>query len=66
MKLITTMIDTLGGPVQVNNLLAALNLKTISDANLKKMETRAGEVGLSLSKDISREAAQEAFAKEMK
>lgn len=60
------MIDTLGGPVQVNNLLAALNLKTISDANLKKMETRAGEVMLSLSKDISREAAQEAFAKEMK
>ena len=55
------MIDTLGGPQQVNNLLAALNLKTISERNLKMMEARAGEVLVCQSQDISRKAAQEAF-----
>lgn len=31
----SAMIDSLGGPKQVNNMLATLNLKSISDSNLK-------------------------------
>lgn len=60
------MIDTLGGAEQVNNLLAALNLKTISNSNLKKMEARAGDAVIELSSEISKQAAQEAFSREMR
>ncbi|XP_053400079.1 uncharacterized protein LOC123542175 isoform X3 [Mercenaria mercenaria] len=42
-KLGTAMIDSLGGPVRVNNFLSTLNVKPICNRNLKKMEERAGE-----------------------
>ena len=35
--LATCMIDSLGGPNKVNNLLAALNSPTISSSKLKKI-----------------------------
>lgn len=59
------MIDSLGGPRRVNNMLATLNLKTVSDANLKKMEIRAGDVVEKVSAESSRAAAEEAFTNEM-
>ena len=45
------MIDGLGGPVKVNNFLAALNMKPIGNKNLKIMEEQAGAVVESLSKE---------------
>ena len=42
--MISAMIDSLGGPKRVNNFLSTLNLKPVSNKNLKKMEVRAGEV----------------------
>ncbi|CAG2241477.1 unnamed protein product [Mytilus edulis] len=41
---ITAMIDALGGPQRVNNVLSTLNLPPISHKNLKVMERRAGEM----------------------
>ncbi|XP_053392723.1 uncharacterized protein LOC123542269 isoform X2 [Mercenaria mercenaria] len=64
-KLGTAMIDSLGGPRRVNNMLATLNLKTVSDANLKKMEIRAGDVVEKVSTESSRAVAEEAFKNEM-
>ena len=60
------MIDNLGGPYQVNNLLAVLNLKTINSKNLKKMENRAGEAIEAVSIESSKKAAKEAFQIEMR
>ena len=57
------MIDSLGGPVKVNNFLAALNMKPIGNKNLKIMEERAGAVVESLSKESSRKAAADASGK---
>ncbi|XP_053393563.1 uncharacterized protein LOC128555367 [Mercenaria mercenaria] len=64
-KLGTAMIDRLGGPRRVNNILATLNLKTVSDANLKKMEIRAGSVVEKVSAESSQAIAEEAFKNEM-
>jgi hypothetical protein len=60
------MIDTIGGAEKVNNVLAALNLRPISNPNLKNMETRCGEVMIGLSEDLSKAAAQDAFSMEMR
>ena len=60
------MIDTIGGADRVNNVLAALNLRPISHPNLKKMETRCGEVMIGLSEDLSKAAAQDAFSMEIR
>ncbi|CAG2185916.1 unnamed protein product [Mytilus edulis] len=43
-KLGAAMIDALGGPQRVNNVLSTLNLPPISHKNLKVMERRAGEM----------------------
>jgi len=56
------MIDTIGGADKVNNVLAALNLGPISHPNLKKLETRCGEVMIGLSEDLSKAA----FSMEMR
>ena len=60
------MIDSLGGPKRVNNFLATLNLKPVSNKNLKKMEVRAGEIIELVSKESDRNAAKEAYASEMR
>ncbi|XP_053400902.1 uncharacterized protein LOC128557554 isoform X2 [Mercenaria mercenaria] len=59
------MIDSLGGAEKVNNLLAVLNLKAIHPKNLKLMETRAGEAIQEVSRESCKNAAKEAFEKEM-
>jgi len=43
-KYFPAMIDSVGGPVRVNNLLSTLNVPTISNARLKEMERRTGAV----------------------
>lgn len=62
----TAMIDSLGGPVRVNNFLASLNLKPISNKNLKTMERRAGNVVEQVADKSARQSALDAFQKEMK
>ena len=59
------MIDSLGGPVRVNNVLSTLNLKTINVKNLKSMENRAGRTVEMVSKESTHAAANEAFKQEM-
>ena len=60
------MIDSIGGADKVNNVLTALNLRPISNPNLKNMETPCGEVIIGLSEDLSKAAAQDAFSMEMR
>lgn len=59
------MVDSVGGPVKVNNFLSTLNVPTVSNKNLKVMETRAGEVIEHISKMSSSQAAQEVYKEEM-
>lgn len=47
------MIDNLGGPDRVNNVLAALNLKPISQKNLKMIERRPGNFFECIAKSSS-------------
>ncbi|XP_053389293.1 uncharacterized protein LOC123543346 isoform X1 [Mercenaria mercenaria] len=61
----STMIDSLGGAEKVNNLLAVLNLKAIHPKNLKLLENRAGEAIQEVSRESCKNAAKEAFEKEM-
>ncbi|XP_065929397.1 uncharacterized protein [Magallana gigas] len=64
-KLGTAMIDSLGGPDRVNNVLAALNLKPISQKNLKMIERRAGNFVESIAKSSMSKAAKDSFELEM-
>ncbi|XP_053390150.1 uncharacterized protein LOC128553063 [Mercenaria mercenaria] len=64
-KLGTAMIDSLGGPVKVNNMLSTLNMPTISNKNMKKMERWAGNVIEKVALMSTRTAAKETFDKEM-
>ena len=63
--IITAMIDSLGGADRVNNVLAALNLKPISQKNLKLMERRAGNFVESVAKKSTAKAAKDSFELEM-
>lgn len=58
------MIDSLGGPDRVNNVLAALNLKPISQKNLM-IERRAGNFVESIAKSSMSKAAKDSFELEM-
>ena len=66
MFILVAMIDSIGGPVKVNNMLTALNLKEIPDRNLKLMERRVGPGILSYAEKSTREAAEATFQAEMK
>lgn len=59
------MINSLGGPVRVNNFLTVLNLKFISNRNLKKMENRAGQMVETVAVESTKNAAEETVEKEM-
>lgn len=61
----SAMIDSLGGPDRVNNVLAALNLKPISQKNLKMIERRAGNFVESIAKSSMSKAAKDSFELEM-
>ena len=38
------MVDSIGGPVRMNNFLSTLNILEIQDKNLKLMKRRAGDL----------------------
>lgn len=59
------MIDSLGGPNKVNNMLAALNIPSISNSKLKKMERRTGTSIEKVASESMQAAAKEAFQREM-
>lgn len=59
------MIDSIGGPVKVNNMLSTLNIPPIGEKNLKCMERRAGEVVEKVAGMSTLNAAKEAFEMEM-
>lgn len=64
-KLGTGMIDSLGGPDRVNNILSTLNLKPMNPKSLKHMERRAEAYVEAVAKMSTRKAASEAFETEM-
>jgi hypothetical protein len=59
------MIDSVGGPQRMNNILATLNLPTISHKNLKVMERRAGAMIETYSDENMKNESRKAFAEEM-
>ncbi len=59
------MIDNMGGPVRVNNALTTLNLSSISNKGLKKMERRAGDAVTKVADKSMKMAAKEAYEMEM-
>lgn len=61
----SAMIDSLGGPNKVNNMLAALNIPSISNSKLKKMERRTGTSIEKVASESMQAAAKEAFQREM-
>ncbi|WAR00191.1 hypothetical protein MAR_024563, partial [Mya arenaria] len=56
MRNISTMIDCVGGPTNVNNMLSTLNIPTL--ANNKLME---GEAVESVASKSTEQAAQDCF-----
>ena len=59
------MVDSIGGPVRMNNFLSTLNILEIQDKNLKLMERRAGDLIETVATESTRAAANEAFKAEM-
>lgn len=59
------MIDNLGGPDRVNNVLAALNLKPISQKNLKMIERRPGNFFECIAKSSMSKVARNSFKLEI-
>ncbi|XP_062590600.1 uncharacterized protein LOC134252182 [Saccostrea cucullata] len=64
-KLGTAMIDSLGGPDRVNNLLSTLNIPTINNKTLMSMQRRAGENVESVSLLTTKKAANDTYHMEM-
>ena len=58
------MMDGVGGPVKVNNLLSTLNLQTIN--NRSQNVWRAGNVIETVAKQSALKAAKEAYAEELR
>lgn len=58
------MIDALGGPQRVNNVLTTLNLPPISHKNLKVMERRAGDMIEDFANLSMEQRGREAFEAE--
>ncbi|KAH3890171.1 hypothetical protein DPMN_014243 [Dreissena polymorpha] len=59
------MVDSLGGPSGVYNILSTFNLKTKSDTNLKIMEQPAGEVIEQVATESARIEASDAILNEI-
>ncbi len=60
------MIDSLGGPDRVNNMLTTLNIKPINCKSLKNMERRAGNAIETVANELERKMAKMAYDHEMK
>ncbi|VDI62818.1 Hypothetical predicted protein [Mytilus galloprovincialis] len=59
------MLDSIGGPQRVYNVLTTLNLPSISHKNLKVMERRAGDMIEDFANISMERRGREAFAGEM-
>ena len=59
------MVDSIGGPVRMNNFLSFLNIPEILDKNLKLMDRRAGDLIETVATESTPAAANEAFKTEM-
>ncbi|XP_061192131.1 uncharacterized protein LOC133200328 [Saccostrea echinata] len=64
-KIGAAMIDNVGGPQRMNNLLTTLDLPFINNRSLKTMERRAGQIIEKYAKDNMKEESMMAFEKEM-
>ncbi|CAC5416302.1 unnamed protein product [Mytilus coruscus] len=65
-RFVETMINSLGGPQRVNNVLTTLNLPSISHKNLKVMERRAGDMIEDFANMSMDRREREAFAAEIR
>lgn len=59
------IIDSLGGPQKVNHMLAALNIPTISNTNLKKMKRRAGKSIEKIASEFMKAVVKDDYRSEM-
>lgn len=64
-KIGTAMIDSVGGPQRMNNILTTLNLPSINERSLKVMERRAGELIENFAEDNMKKECSLAFESEM-
>ena len=62
----SAMVDSMGGPQRVNNVLSTLNLPVISNKNLKKMERRAGKMIEEYAEESMKRASFSAYDQEMR
>jgi len=60
------MIDSGEGSGKVNNLLSTLNIPPIGKKNLQNIERRAGGFVEKVADHSAKEAAKDAFQKEMR
>ncbi|XP_062576614.1 uncharacterized protein LOC134238504 isoform X3 [Saccostrea cucullata] len=64
-KVGAAMIDSVGGPQRMNNLLTTLDLPFINNRSLKVMERRAGQIIEKYAEENMKEESLMAFEKEM-
>lgn len=60
------MIDNVGGPRRMNNLLTTLDLPSIDNKSLKAMERRAGKMIENYADRNMKTECKKAFDKEMR
>ena len=65
MIFLTAMIDSIGGPTKVNNVLTALNIPTVPNRNLKKWNVELAKVLKKLPIKSAQAAANETLEQEM-
>lgn len=59
------MIDSVGGPQRMNNLLSTLYLPIINNRSLKTMERRAGNIIEQYAEENMKQESIVAYEKEM-
>lgn len=62
---IEAMIDSVGGPQRMNNLLTTLDLPFINNRSLKTMERRAGQFIEKYAEENMKKESAMAYEKEM-
>lgn len=59
------MIDSVGGPQRMNNLLSTLDLPIINNRSLKTMERRANNIIEQYAEENMKKESKMAYEKEM-
>ena len=59
------MIDSVGGPDRLNNLLSTLNIKPLKKRTLKNVEWRGGSYVEAVAKNSMQKAAKASFEMEI-